>query len=182
LKCIVLTICVFLASAPAALADITRGCSGEVRVAAGGIGEAMASIEGRGSCKNKAQANDCRTHARKEIDRCIAGLWRDRQKNALAPECRSLASGTSRAGAKLTWRHVSSMAEPGRLTARMAYSICCRLRPDASKLEVRVITYITGDKMCGDVHLGGDRYRSVVKLPDYDMDCNAWRLQGLCSR
>ncbi|MDX1402129.1 MAG: hypothetical protein R3245_09425, partial [Kiloniellales bacterium] len=87
MKFTVLTIALFLASAPSALADISRGCSGEVRVTTGGLGEALATIEGRGSCKNKAQANDCRAHARKEIDRCIAGLWRDRQKNALAPEC-----------------------------------------------------------------------------------------------
>lgn len=182
MKFAILAISLLLASAPAALADITRGCSGEVHVAVGGSGETVASIEARGSCKNKAQANDCRTLARKEIDRCIDGLWRDRQKNVLAPECRSLASGTSRAGAKLTWRHVSSMAEPARLTARMAYSVCCQLRRDAGKLQVRVSASITGDKKCGEEHLGGNRYRSVLKLPNYDMDCNAWRSHGLCSR
>jgi hypothetical protein len=43
------------------------------------------------------------------------GLWRDRHKSAIAPECRTLAS-SGREGAKLSWEGICRIAEPNRLT------------------------------------------------------------------
>jgi hypothetical protein len=181
-KAVPLAAGLLLGSAPPLLADITRGCSAgfQILIADGSTFADLGSIEGRGSCRNKAQANECRQRARGEIDRCIAGLWRDRQKNAIAPECNSLVSGSSRSGAKLTWSGIYLIAEPNRLTARMAYAACCRMRPSAAQLQVQVVGAIEGDKSCGDLKVGQDRYRSGFSLSNYDMSCTAWREQGLC--
>ena len=109
-------------------------------------------------------------------------MWRDRQKNIIASECKTLATGSSRAGAKLSWSGILTISEPSRLTARMAYNVCCQMRPDAGKIQTRIIGVISGDKMCGSEKVGSDSYRSYIQLQKYDMDCNAWRAQGKCSR
>lgn len=174
---------VLLVTSPALLADITRSCSADVYVGINGTSSiaSIGSIAGRGSCKNKSKANECRAVAREQIDRCVDGMWRDRQKNALAPECTSLSAGSGRDGAKLAWEVAYPIAEPARLTARMAYQTCCKLRPDAGKIKVHISGNITGDKNCGTEKVGNDQYRSHFELQTYDMNCDAWRAQGICS-
>jgi len=173
-----------LSFVPTASADITRSCKAVFSVATftPSLSKTIGSISGQGSCKNKASANDCRAAARKEIDRCIAGMWRDRQKNTIASECNTLVNGSSRAGAKLSWNGILTISEPSRLTARMAYNVCCQMRPDAGRIQARIIGQITGDKMCGEKKVGNDSDQAFIQLQNYDMDCNAWRAQGICSR
>jgi hypothetical protein len=159
------------ASAPPLFADILRGCSAAFYVV-NPNGMKLASIEGRGSCKNTARANDCRVRARKQVDACLAGMWRDRQKNAIAPECRTLTS-SGREGAKLSWEGILRIAEPNRLSARMAYATCCRLRPNSTRLSAETAATFSGDKGCGS---GSNKY-----YPAYSMDCDTWRSRGLCN-
>lgn len=182
MKSILIAAGILLALATTASADITRSCQAtlSVKINNSGSGDVLGNIVGQGSCKNTTQANDCRARANAEIDRCFAGAWRDRQKNALAPECQSLSPGSSRAGARLTWISSLPIAEPARLTARMAYAACCKLRPTAGAIQVTVRGTISGDKGCGSSKHNG-KYYDYYASPTYNMDCNAWRAQGICN-
>lgn len=186
LRTIIVSACLLLGTAPPLMADITRGCEATFRVEIVGGSSSefqnLGSIEGRGGCQNKAHANDCRARARAEIDRCIAAMWRDRHKNAIAPECKTLVSNSSRSGAELSWNGISAIAEPNRLSARMAYSACCRIRPKATRIQVAVFGAIFGDRKCGATNTGHNLFQSDFDLPTYDMNCSAWRSQGLCGR
>jgi len=172
-----------LGAAPAR-ADITRGCSASLDVfvmdgkpkAAYGLG----SIEGRGGCKNKAHANDCRARARAEIDRCRADLWKGRQVNAIPGSCNNLVQGSGRSGAKLQYDGIYTIAEPNRLTARAARIVCCTVRPNADKLKISFEGRINGDKKCASTKIGKDNYQDEYGLGQYDMSCKAWRAQGIC--
>jgi len=127
-----------LASAPPLFADIMRGCSASLYVRASGEAMTLASIEGRGVCKNKVQANDCRVSAHKKIEICLKALWRVRQQNAMPFECSSI--GGSREGAKLTWQGIYPIGEPNRLSARMAYAACCKLKPNSARLQLVTVS------------------------------------------
>jgi hypothetical protein len=168
---IVLAAGMIMASAPPLYAEIMRGCSASLYVKASGAVMTLASIEGRGVCKNKVQANDCRVSAHKKIEICLKSLWRVRQKNEMPFECSSI--GGSREGAKLTWDGIYPIAEPNRLSARMAYAACCKLKPNSTQLQLITASKYSGDSGCGAP--------GTFEYPKYDMNCEAWRSQGLCN-
>lgn len=179
-----LSVAALVAAVSVSHADIERSCSASVFVTAPNGAQTknflLGDILGRGSCKNKAHANDCRERAREQVDKCIAAMWRDRHVNAIAPECKSLVSNSSRSGARLSWDGIMVISQPNRLTARMARGMCCKALPNAGKISVQLGGNITGDKKCGASKIGKDLYQSEFGLPRYDMDCGAWRAQGIC--
>lgn len=173
-----------IATSGAAQAEITRGCSASVDVYVSdnkpNPWTNLATIEGRGSCKNKLNANDCRQRARAEIDRCRADMWAGRHSNAIPASCNNLVEGSSRSGAKLQYDGIFLIEQPQRLTARGAYAVCCKLRPNADKLVITFEGRITGDQKCAASKIGPDKYQEEFGYPKYDMNCAAWRKQGIC--
>lgn len=169
-----------------AWADTTRGCSASVFFGMTGDGptrfEDLASIEGRGACKNKNHANDCRAQARAQIDKCLSDLWNGRDQNAIPGSCKSLLSSSGRSGARLEYIGVYRIAEPSRLTARAAFRACCQVKPNAAKLNILFQGFLSGDKKCASGKVGDGKYQEQFFLPTYDMNCNAWRAQGICAR
>ena len=173
-----------VASFPA-LADITRGCSASVGVFVmdkkADPYTILGTIEARAGCKNKLHADDCRQLARAQIDRCIADLWTGRNENALPGSCNSLASGSSRAGARLQYDGILVIQEPARFTARAAAVVCCQMRPNADQVMVSFDGRINGDQKCASTRIGKDSYQDEFGMPQkYDMKCTQWRAQGIC--
>ena len=163
--------------------DITRGCKGTVnlRLSTGDPPDNRATlglISGQGRC-GSTKPNKCRERAKAQVDKCIDAMWRDRHKNAIAPECNTLVQG--RTGAKLNWDAIYIIGEPGRLTARMAFAACCILRPSAATLQMRVGGVISGDKKCGSLKTHNKHYQSGWSKQTYDMDCDDWRTRGICT-
>ncbi len=172
-----------LAGVPAK-ADITRSCSASLDVYISdnqpNPGMNLATIEGRGSCKNKFNADDCRQRARAEIDRCRADLWAGRHSNAIPASCNTLVEGSSRSGAKLQYDGIYLIEQPQRLTARGASAVCCKLRPKADKLVITFEGRISGDQKCAAHKIGPDKYQEEYGYPKYNMHCAEWRKQGIC--
>src|SRR5262245_48415207 len=79
-----------------AAAEIWRGCRANVQVrVSGGDYASVASIEGRGSCKNVFHKKDCRERARDAITYCANDIWAHRGHNGIPSGCLRY-SGTSR--------------------------------------------------------------------------------------
>lgn len=173
-----------LAASLPAHADITRACSASVEVyVADRLPPALATlgtIEARGSCKNKLNANECRAQAREQIDRCRAQLWDYRHRNEIPVACNTLVEGSSRAGARLDYLGIQVHAEPKRLTARAAAEVCCRMRPKADRVMVSFGGRINGDEKCAAHNIGKDRFQEEFGWGNYDMNCGEWRAKGIC--
>ena len=170
-----------LASTATSMADITRSCKTDVIM---GIGNSqgwkvLGRIAGQGRCEGKSKANTCRERARDAIVGCIDAMWRDRFKNAIAPECNTLASG--RTGAKLTWDSIFLIQEPNRITARIAYWACCTKLPNAPTIEAGIGGAIIGDKGCAASKIGKNLYQSDWGKPPYNIPCSEWREKGICN-
>jgi hypothetical protein len=173
----------FFAASPAS-ADISRSCRANVVVTVIDNKldktESLADIEGRGSCSGKHKANECRSRARGALNTCLKDLWAGRQSNAIPASCKNMVEGSSRTGARLQYQGIVIIAEPNRLMARAAVSACCRMRPQAAKLTVQVGGRISGDKKCAAHKIGKDSYQEEYGFPNYEMNCSAWRAQGIC--
>lgn len=174
----------FVGLAQAATADITRGCSGTVNVEIldGNANNyvLIGKVEGKGSCKNSLQANECRRKARSEINHCYLDMWQNRQNNSIPPRCRSLLSGSSRSGAKLAYEGIMPISQPERLSARAARSVCCYKRPHANKLSLLFYGVVTGDQKCAKYKVGNNKYQEDLNFGKYEMNCAGWRSQGIC--
>lgn len=168
-----------------ASADITRTCKASIDVYVNNNGPnwsvSLGEVIGQGSCSGKLKANECRSRARSALDACLRDLWAGRQVNAIPASCRSLVAGSSRSGARLQYDGITTIAEPNRLMARVAASTCCR-QPRPDKLTVQVNGRITGDKNCAATKIGKDRFQDEYGFPKYDMNCAAWRAQGICGK
>lgn len=128
-----------------AAADISRGCAGTVFIETEGGGAPLATIDGRGFCKNRLHANECRERARKAIVACVRDLWANRNAARLPASC--TVHGGGRPSARLTWLP----GTPARLSSfnnRLTWNACCKLRPNANGLAYSVRAGIVGDKGC----------------------------------
>lgn len=175
-----------LLSVSPAAADITRSCKASVDAYVVDNGaerfDALGEVIGQGSCSSKLKANECRSRARSAVDACLRDMWSGRQANAIPASCRSLVTGSSRTGARLQYYGITTIAEPNRLMARVAATACCKLRPQAGKLTVQINGRITGDRNCAASKIGKDLYQDDYGFPRYDMNCAAWRAQGICGK
>jgi hypothetical protein len=168
-----------------AMADITRGCSATVGVYVmdkrPNPYALLGTIEARAGCKNKLHADDCRRLARAQIDRCITELWAGRNDNRLPSACDSLASGSSRPGARLQYEGILVIKESERFTARAAATVCCHMRPTTDRVMVSFDGRINGDQKCAATRIGKDSYQDEFAMPQkYDMKCTEWRARGIC--
>jgi hypothetical protein len=153
-----------------ASAEISRGCNASLFVDTGGGKLAVvATIEGRGSCKNRFHANTCRERARGAIVTCLRDLWATRNRDGLPTTCTIFGGG--RPWARLSWQQ----GPPPRLnslTNRAMWFSCCSLRPGAASLAYTVRAGIGGDKGCGS----GFPMGSPTGL-----ECSQLRNHGFCS-
>lgn len=81
------------ANVPVAQAETARGCRGELQIMDRPLGTAhaqfdlIATFEGRGTCKNRTQADKCRKRAADAIIRCAREMWSTRNSERLPPSC-----------------------------------------------------------------------------------------------
>lgn len=172
--------------ANSAKADISRSCQANVAIMVRdnkpNAYYTLAEIEGRASCKN-LQPNTCRSLARGQINNCLNSLWGSRHSNLVPQSCKSLVSGSSRAGAKLDYLGIIPIEQDERLTARAAFVACCVLRPNANNLNVFFGGAIIGDEKCGDTKTGPNRYQTDFSFTNnYEMNCSGWREKGICGQ
>jgi hypothetical protein len=158
-----------------------RGCRGEI-----GIHDdrhnfvSLWQFEGRGSCKNRAHANDCRRAARGAIVACAQEAWRTRWDRRLPDVCRPV-SGRA---------HVKGIADtffgrgPGAEGAQdfkwaVERAACCQMHRDSDRVAVRVGVSSHGDKGCQREE-PSEVGEIGVLLDNYTADCRAVRARGVC--
>ena len=164
------------ASMPAAA--ITRTCSASMHVSLYGKTQLdyIAALVGRGACSS--DTNDCRRNARKEIDRCLATVWRDHRFSTQLPiEC---TRGTSsRPGTIMSWEGIRLSKLPRTLFNQVAHSACCMLGRDRGMVSADVSGTISGAKGCAQ-WVQGDHTQTFYGLVTVTLDCHHWRTQGIC--
>jgi hypothetical protein len=153
-----------------AVAEASRGCAATIFVdTGGGKLDSVATIEGRGFCKNRFHAKTCRERARGAIVTCLRDLWAKRGRDGLPSTCTIFGGG--RPWARLTW-----LAGPpprlNSLTNRAMWFACCKLRPNAESLAYTIRAGIGGDKGCGS----GFPMSSPTGL-----ECSQLRQHGFCA-
>jgi len=175
-------LCVMLWPQPAGAVE-WRGCRGEIVIQGDNDYRTIWQFEGRGSCKNRAHANDCRRAAKGAIEACVFDAWRARWERRLPNSCRPL-SGSSRA-------HVKNIADtffgrgPGAQGAQdfkwaVEQAACCRLSPNRDRVTVTIGVTSYGDKGCQS-----DKTEEVGQIDrviegNYTADCRAARAKGIC--
>lgn len=157
-----------------AAADISRGCKAEVVVHVDPKKTVIAEIEGRGTCKNRFHADDCRHRARDAITTCMQDLWYRRGANALPASC-TISTGP-RPFAVFRWLTPSRPGvKENKLVDRIRWAACCRLYPgpSAGRLLVHTKVSIRGDDGCR---------RDLDMNPNgaAEADCYKYRAEGLC--
>lgn len=176
------------AATPSANAAITRHCTGYIgpRLISGITknGRRFTSsrtlggvaLGGRGTCRGKAWANDCRRSARSALAACARELWRTRWSRRVPTNvCGS--AGTSRPphGYITSWGAQTSAHGknklPGDVKRAMEHTACCVMVPDAREVNFAIYLAIHGDTGCS--------HNSTLE-PIYKADCRALRAQGLC--
>lgn len=170
-----------LATSVPAYSDIVRHCSGWIgaRILSGvdkngkrftmrvnrSLG--VVQVNGRGTCRGKAWANDCRRNARGAIIHCGRGLWADRWNRRIPGHvCESADNSRPPHAGIQTWTKY-----PGDIKKALEHAACCRLIPKARQLNFAVYLSISGDTRCP--------HREDLERV-YKADCRALRKQGLC--
>ena len=159
-----------------------RGCRGAIDVRGSGDVRTIWEFEGRGSCKNRAHANDCRRAARGAIEACAREAWRTRWDRRLPAACHPL-SGTSRA-------HVKGIADTffgrgsgsqGRQDFKWAVerAACCSMYRNRDSVKVSITASSYGDKGCQSDKTG-EVGEADWQIDDYTADCRAVRARGVC--
>ncbi len=166
-------------------AEITRSCRASLNIfVADGKPNAyynLANVEGRGSCSN-LRPNQCRERARGQVNQCLSASWSNRHQDSIPGTCKTLVGGSSRSGAKLQYQGIFPIAQDERLTARAAFAACCIMRPNAANLTLEFGGAIQGDEKCAKYKIGNNLYQEEYAFSQYQMDCSAWRAQGICGQ
>lgn len=161
-----------------------RGCRGEISIRDAGHFESVWQFEGRGSCKNRAHANDCRRAARGAIEGCAREAWLTRWDRRMPYACRPL-SGSSRA-------HVKGIADtafgrgPGAegdqdFKWAVERAACCQMHPNRDRVTVSVGVTSFGDKGCQREGLHEVGEVDIFLESNYTADCRAARARGVCN-
>lgn len=169
---------VALASVHPAAARIWRGCAVEITVVAEGKARDIWSFEGRGSCKNKFHANDCRRAARGAIDYCIQDAWRARWDFRIPSSCYPT-SGSSRPYVK-GLANTSFGRGPGAQGDQdfkwaVERAVCCHLHPNRNRVTAQVSWNVHGDKGCRE-SVEEAQYLEA----EYVAQCRRFRDRGFC--
>jgi hypothetical protein len=152
----------------AAMADISRGCSGVILVDAGNSTAVVAEIEGRGFC-SRWHPKECRERARGAITTCVNELWAQRTQNALPASC-TISSG-GRPWAKLTWAASGLNGQYNRLLSRVGWKTCCQLATNVESAGFFLHIGVNGDNGC---------HRSFTLGDSYQFACRILRNTGFC--
>jgi len=183
-----------------AQADITRGCQGIfwVNVVGGdNINQANTyrqfdTFEGRGACKNKAQANTCRARAKDNVFRCATDLWNarwslignpnDEHPDGGLPEiCQGRTTGAKNVGPFKK----NSFGQYFDIKHAIEYEGCCVLQPKSNSLQLSVSVTSTGDNGCGSKKRTkyGTSYQDNRTLEsNYKVNCKQLRKNGICAK
>jgi hypothetical protein len=185
-----------LPTVPAA-ADIYRGCAGffDLRVVGGsGVDNSrpatknLDQFEGRGQCKNTAQANTCRVRAKDNVFRCANDLWAVRWNllgdpndgkwdGGLPLSCQGRATGAKGVGPFKQ----NPFGQHFDIKYEIEYAACCEMQPTANLLNLSISVSTVGDKGCGnDKAFGAYREQRTLES-NYVADCKSLRKQGMCA-
>jgi len=160
---------------PTGAAAEVRSCSGDIKAADGVV---VAKINGQGTCKNKAHANDCRAHAREAIEECAKALWIVRNPGTELPAaCRGRRGERS---AVLHWNQIILGIRANNLGDRVRWNQCCRGQKPNTKGEIRVNVAEWGDKGCGSSKVHKTLYLGGAWLGNIHFDCKTQWQNGLC--
>ena len=174
--------------ASAAQADTARGCRGQLLIfdSAPHSGsppkELLASFEGRGTCRNKFHADDCRKRAADGIIRCAREMWATRNSGHLPPSCTE-ERGNSFARVELEGIHHTF--RPGNVLDRARYAACCKFNASAAQVPATLRVAVTGDTGCVSKHSSRDFNQEAVSSHAVDdgatFQCAAYRAGGGCT-
>jgi len=163
-----------------------RGCSASIEIVADGKRATLWELEGRGSCRNRAHANDCRRAARDAIANCVRGAWRDRWERKLPGECApGSESGSTRPFVKgiLDTDFGRGRGSQGEQDFKWAveHAACCSLHPTAGPLQVAVGADTAGDTGCQSPASIQEGPFDLMLQQNYQVDCRRVREQGVCA-
>lgn len=159
-----------------------RGCRGTIDLREPGAIHTIWEFEGRGSCRNRAHANDCRRAARGAIETCVREAWRTRWDRRLPDACRPV-PGSNRA-------HVKGIADTffgrgpgsqGRQDFKWAVerAACCAMHRNSDSVDVAITASSYGDKGC-EGSKTGEVGEVDWQIDFYTADCRAVRARGVC--
>lgn len=165
--CLLLIVSAAAAVSDGASAREWRGCDGRINVIAQGRSSLVTIFQGRGSCRSRVYANDCRRAARGAIESCVFELWRTRWERRFPGACLPV-SGTNRpfvTGLSLRWES----GEDIKLAVERA--ACCDLGLSGRNVSVAVTARSDGDDRCA---------ANWTLEPNYRVNCRRFRNDGLC--
>lgn len=164
-----------------AWSDIVRGCTARLEVtSAPYVGKAdrpdrskertypIDQFEGRGSCRNRIRANDCRRRARDSIFRCARDLWNSRWDRDFPDSCYGRGSNGVHHLGPFPPNRDGNVEDLKFAMERMA---CCSLHPRYDHLDITLKVRSWGQKRCA-----GEETLYV----GYDADCKRLRSLGWC--
>lgn len=182
----------FLTLPGAANADIARHCTGYLGaqllsgvdrngkrwVRQGTKALAGVVFKGRGRCRNRLKANDCRRQARDLIVRCGRDLWAKRWSRSVPSSCAGSSGGSRPYGRIVSWGSdgispVIRTQLTNDVKRAVEHSACCVLRPRDRQVNFSVYLAVHGDTGCG--------HKSFVEKI-YKADCRSLRAKGLCGQ
>lgn len=168
------------AIAQTAFADVSRICRANISARAGGKNVLIANIEGKGFCKNKFHADDCRTRARKSIEACLGALWPAHMSDQPPQECRAATGG--RPSANLVYDGIYLIPHSSRYLQRLAHAGCCLMQPTQDFVTVSVWAEKWGKNHCAGFKVSKDHYEdeNVYVHGPVNFDCKKRRAEGLC--
>jgi hypothetical protein len=161
----------FIVVPTGAKAEIVRSCSGA-------LDGNIATIKGEGTCKNTAQANDCRARARAAIIECARDLYLARDSSNVLPVACQGGRGAKRA--VLHWDQVILGIRGNDIGDRERWNQCCRGQDPKRKGSTQVLLQVAGDKGCGSTKIGKKLFQSDVVIGTIHFDCHKQRQNGLC--
>ncbi|WP_428410499.1 hypothetical protein [Hyphococcus sp.] len=184
-----------------ASAEIHRGCSGwiesysvawvnkkgdHVKWGNGSPppGELVAAIEGRGFCRGKSQADECRKDAKNAVVACGRWIWEHRWSATMAERiggCVTAFSGSRAQGKIDDWARSDQpdVNLYGDIKRTVEYNSCCVQRPHAQDVWSTVSLRVSSTNSEVWNPQASCAY-STDFSEDYHSDCTALRAEGLC--
>jgi hypothetical protein len=158
----------FVVGSTGASADV-RSCSGRINV--GDV--VIAKINGEGTCKNKAHANDCRAHAHRAIVKCAKELFLARD-NVIPNSCKG---GRGVETAVLQWNQIILIPQGNNLVDRVRWNMCCAGQAPNTKKSKVITVHVSGDKGCGKFKHGKNLFEEDHGITTIEIDCQKDRLE-----
>ena len=146
--------------------------------------ELLASLEGRGTCKNRFQADTCRKRAADGIIRCARDLWAIRNTHTLPPTCTEERGDSF---ARIQVEGIFVNLHPNSVLDRARFAACCKFNQRALQMPAELWVIVTGDRGCvsdtsspSHFETRGDSPHAVDENAVFD--CAKARANGICRR